>query len=203
MYFPDREVRPLCHLYGYATGYRPLYVSYLRRHPVPLRRRWRERWRWWRSSSSSPGVDVASSLLHRPQHPCSDSNCPAARTLISLTALPHQLNYFIYLFNTFTVCTKYTKCQTNDSPVEYNCKISRQKTALTDTVKHTQTVSSAERVPELIPVLDSRQVTWIINPAVGCHYFPPGLQLPSQPLRGLLPILLLGEQGHNGCEQFA
>ena len=49
----------------------------------------------------------------------------------------------------------------------------------------------------------SLQVTWVINPAVGCHYFPPGLQLPAQPLRGLLPILLLGEQRHNGCEQFA
>ena len=50
------------------------------------------------------------------------------------------------------------------------------------------------------------QVTWVINPASGCHYFPPGLQLPPQPLRGLLPILqflLLGEERHNGCEQFA
>ena len=28
-------------------------------------------------------------------------------------------------------------------------------------------------------------------------------QLPSQPLRGLLPISLLGEQRHNGCKQFA
>jgi len=44
---------------------------------------------------------------------------------------------------------------------------------------------------------------WVINPAVGCHYFPSGLQLPPQPLRGLLPVLLLGEQRHNGCEQFA
>jgi len=43
---------------------------------------------------------------------------------------------------------------------------------------------------------------WVINPAVGCHYFPPGLQLPPQPLNGLLPILLVGEQRHNGCEQF-
>ena len=43
----------------------------------------------------------------------------------------------------------------------------------------------------------------IINPAVGCHYFPPGLQLPSQLLRGLLPVSLLGEQRHDGCEQFA
>ena len=44
----------------------------------------------------------------------------------------------------------------------------------------------------------SLQVTFVINPAVGCHYFPPGLQLPPQPLRGLLPILLLGEQRHMG-----
>jgi len=28
-----------------------------------------------------------------------------------------------------------------------------------------------------------------MNPAVGCHYFLSGLQLPPQPLRGLLPIL--------------
>jgi len=47
----------------------------------------------------------------------------------------------------------------------------------------------------------SLQVTWIINPTVGCHYFPPGLQLPL-PLRGLLPILLHGEQRHNGCKKF-
>ena len=49
----------------------------------------------------------------------------------------------------------------------------------------------------------SLQVTQVINPVVGCHYFPPGLQLPSQPLRGLLPILLLGEQRHDGCKQLA
>ena len=30
-----------------------------------------------------------------------------------------------------------------------------------------------------------------------------GLQLPSKPLRGLLPISLLGEQRHAECEQFA
>jgi len=49
----------------------------------------------------------------------------------------------------------------------------------------------------------SLQVTWVINPTVGCHYFPPGPQLPSQPLTRLLPVLLLGEQRHDGCEQFA
>ena len=37
----------------------------------------------------------------------------------------------------------------------------------------------------------SLQVTWVIIPAVGCHYFP-------QPLRGMLPILLLGERGTMG-----
>ena len=65
------------------------------------------------------------------------------------------------------------------------------------------------RVLELIPVLCSQPAGDVSHKpgAVGCHYFPPGLQLglPPQPLRGLLPILLLGEQQqrHNGCEQFA
>jgi len=46
-------------------------------------------------------------------------------------------------------------------------------------------------------------MTWVTNPAVSCHYFPPGPQLPSQPLKGLLPIALLGDPRHDGCEQFA
>jgi len=57
-------------------------------------------------------------------------------------------------------------------------------------------------VPELIPVLYS-QPAGDVSHKPGCHYFTPGLQLPPQPLRGLLPILLLGEQRHNGCQQFA
>ena len=44
----------------------------------------------------------------------------------------------------------------------------------------------------------SLQVTWVKNPTVGCHYFQPGLQLPPWPLRGLLPILLLGNKGTMG-----
>jgi len=41
------------------------------------------------------------------------------------------------------------------------------------------------RVPELIPVLGSQPAGDVShNLAVGCHYFPPGLQLPSQPLKG-------------------
>ena len=60
------------------------------------------------------------------------------------------------------------------------------------------------RVPELIPVLGSQ-------PA-GDVSHKPGGRLPllsarpavtPQPLRGLLPISLLGEQRHDGCEQFA
>ena len=53
-------------------------------------------------------------------------------------------------------------------------------------------------VAELIPVLGSQPVG-----DVNHKPFPPGLQLPPPPLRGLLPILLLGEQRHDGCEQFA
>ena len=58
------------------------------------------------------------------------------------------------------------------------------------------------RAPELIPVLCS-QPAGDVSHKSGCHYFPQGPQLPSQPLRGLLPISLLGEQRHYGCAQFA
>jgi len=56
-------------------------------------------------------------------------------------------------------------------------------------------------VLEMIPVLGSQPAGDV--GAAGCRYFPSGLQLPPQPLSGLLPILLHGEQRHNGCEQFA
>ena len=63
------------------------------------------------------------------------------------------------------------------------------------------------RVPKLIPLFGSQPAgerESFHRPGVtGCHFFPPGLQLTPQPLRGLLPILLLGEQRHDGCEQFA
>jgi len=63
------------------------------------------------------------------------------------------------------------------------------------------------RVPELIPVLvnlGSQPAGDVSHkPGGRLHYFLSGLQLPSQPLRGLLPVSLLGEQRHNGCEQFA
>ena len=75
-----------------------------------------------------------------------------------------------------------------------------------DTVKGTGSPYSIteRRVPELISVLGSQ-------PA-GDVSHKPGGRLPllsarpavtPQPLRGLLPILLLGEQRHNGCEHIA
>jgi len=61
------------------------------------------------------------------------------------------------------------------------------------------------RVPELIiPVLGSQPAGDVSHkPSGRLPILSAGLQLPPQPLRGLLPILLLGEQRHDGCEQFA
>jgi len=44
----------------------------------------------------------------------------------------------------------------------------------------------------------SLQVMWVINPAVGCHYFPPGQQLPPQPFRGLYQLCCLVNRGTMG-----
>ena len=43
------------------------------------------------------------------------------------------------------------------------------------------------------------QVTWVINPTVGCHYFPPGLQLPLQPLRLCYQFRCLANRGTMGA----
>ena len=52
----------------------------------------------------------------------------------------------------------------------------------------------------LIPVLGSQPAGDVNHkPGGRLHYFPSGLQLSPQPLRGLLPILLLGAQRHDGC----
>ena len=62
------------------------------------------------------------------------------------------------------------------------------------------------RGSELIPVLGSQPAGDVSHkprlrlPLLSAR---PGLQLPWQPLRGLLPVSLLGEQKHDGCEQFA
>jgi len=60
------------------------------------------------------------------------------------------------------------------------------------------------RVLKLILVIGS-QPAGDVSHKPGCRLagFPPGLQLPSQPFRGLPPVSLLGEHRHDGCEQFA
>jgi len=64
--------------------------------------------------------------------------------------------------------------------------------------------TTERRVPELIPVFSSQPADNVSHKPCGRLYdFPPGLQLPTQLLRRLLPILLLGEQSHNWCEQLA
>ena len=52
------------------------------------------------------------------------------------------------------------------------------------------------RVPELIPVQPADDVSH--KQALGCHCFPPGLQLPPRSLRGLLPICRLVNRGTMG-----
>ena len=59
------------------------------------------------------------------------------------------------------------------------------------------------RVLELIPVLGSQPARGVSHkPGSRLPLLSASPQLPSQPLRGLLPVSLLGEQRHSGCEQF-
>jgi len=85
------------------------------------------------------------------------------------------------------------------------CKSAPRSSQITMPAPHRSVFYRPDALPAAQPTASKhwKQVMWVINPAVGCRYFLPGLQLPPQPLRGLLPILLLGEQRHSGCEQFA
>ena len=71
--------------------------------------------------------------------------------------------------------------------------------------KQASPYSITERtVPELIPVLGSQPAGDVSHkPGDRLPLLSARPQLPPQPLRGLLPISLLGEQSHDGCEQFA
>jgi len=60
---------------------------------------------------------------------------------------------------------QYTECQTNDSPIEYNCKISRHKTALTDTYRHRHAVSD----PVFDPDSDSGAWRFLCNSRASCY----------------------------------
>ena len=57
------------------------------------------------------------------------------------------------------------------------------------------------RVPELIMVLGS-QPAGDVSHKPGSR-LPLLSAMPAEALTGLLPILLLGNQRHSGCEQFA
>ena len=60
------------------------------------------------------------------------------------------------------------------------------------------------RIPQLIPVLGSQPAGDVSHKPGGrltLLFARPAITLET--LKGLLPILLLGEQRHNGCEQFA
>ena len=62
------------------------------------------------------------------------------------------------------------------------------------------------RVPELIPVVHSQSAGDVSHKPRGrlpLLSARPAVTLATQPLRGLLPISLLGEQRHDGYEQFA
>ena len=114
--------------------------------------------------------------------------------MINLTGLLLPLNHRIYR-GVLQVSKQYTGCFIKELDNEYltieyieavlNKQVSKQNRGVCQKVCYGFPLST------------------VIYPAVGCHYFPPGMQLPLQPVRGLLPILLLGEQKQDGCEQFA
>jgi len=61
------------------------------------------------------------------------------------------------------------------------------------------------RVPELIPILGSQPAGDVGHKPGGrlpLLYARPAVTLTTL-IRGVLPISLLGEQRHDGCEQFA
>ena len=70
--------------------------------------------------------------------------------------------------------------------------------------KGSQYSITERRVPELIPVLGSQPAGDVSHKPDGrLPLFSARPAVTPQPLTGLLPISLLGEQRHNGCEQFA
>jgi len=70
--------------------------------------------------------------------------------------------------------------------------------------KGSQYSITERRVPELIPVLGSQPAGDVSHKPDGrLPLFSARPAVTPQPLTGLLPILLLGEQRHIGSEQFA
>jgi len=65
--------------------------------------------------------------------------------------------------------------------------------------------TTERRVAELISVRGSQPAGDVSHKPGGRQPLlsPQACSYPPEPLRGLLPTLLLGEQRHNWCEQFA
>jgi len=134
---------------------------------------------YWTNVTKFSNADTKNAMIYRPTSVA--LSCPEMSKCPENLALTHRVNW------------RHKSMATVRSPFCGHKKVK---------VAHTRLPSVGFRSWSRFSAV-SLQVTWIINPTVGCHYFPSGLQLPPQPLRGLLPISLLGEQRHNGCEQFA
>ena len=82
---------------------------------------------------------------------------------------------------TKTTTTKTTAVNNND----HICTTLQAKLHLSSNSKKVKFSHTRYRAfgPELIPVYRQSAHRWLeaIHPAVGCHYFLPGLRLPSQP----------------------
>ena len=99
------------------------------------------------------------------------------------------------------------RCTENTSPVpRCLCQLITDSLPLTRSAyeRYSPHSITGRSVPELIPVLGSQ--------LAGDVSYKPGGRLPSlsarptvtpQPIRGLLPVLLLDEQRHDRCELFA
>ena len=158
------------------------------------RSRCRRRWAWW-------GRDRRERWPRTMTGRCgskADMSDVARRHLDNNNVKGNHHNHHHHQLNTH-------ECSTNNKIHDKTHKMVQNDVMQTklEKVAHTRLPSVGFRSWSRFFAV-SLQVTWVINLAVGCHYFPPGLQLPSQSWRrGLLPISLLREQRHDGCEQLA
>jgi len=103
---------------------------------------------------------------------CASTLCFQKNTLACYNIVVHQLSLIIFSRNVTERVSSQTMIYFYTSPNNCFCKKGK--------VCHTRYRSLG---PELIPVYRQPAHRWLeaIQPAVGCHYFPPGLRLPFQP----------------------
>ena len=110
-----------------------------------------------RDASAAVRAIICNSMCHNPVH------IIVVNTVLRFLRFYHVFNVFERFYY------KKAKCNFKYFNDILHCLLKRKCSPY----------SIAERrVQELIPVLGSQPA--VINPAVGCHYFPPGLQLPSR-----------------------